>query len=74
MVNAFAHPCTSCNLAYLEDDRAATHVLVLDELDGVIPLLVGCLAEKLGKAGQGLILAVKEGALQIENYINVTHS
>ena len=54
-------------MAYLEDDLAAAHVLVLDELDGVVPLLVGRLAEKLGEAGQGLVLAVEEGALQVEN-------
>merc|ERR1719336_2549139 len=48
--------------AYLEDDLAAAHVLVLDELNGVVPLLVGRLAEKLGEAGQGLVLAVEEGA------------
>ena len=52
---------------YLEDDLAATHVLVLDKLDRVIPLLIGRLAEKLGEAGQGLVLTVKKGALEIEN-------
>ena len=48
---------------YLEDNLAPAHVLVLDELHGVVALLVGGLAEELGEAGQGLVLPVEEGAL-----------
>ena len=52
-------------LDVLEDHLAAAHVLVIDQLLGVLALLVGRFAEKLGKAWQGLIFAVKEGALKI---------
>ena len=51
-------------VAYLEDDLAPAHVLVLDELQRVVALLVGRLAEELGEAGHGLVLSVEEGALK----------
>ena len=51
-------------LTHLEDDLAPAHVLVLDELHGVVALLVGGLAEELGEAWQGLVLSVEEGALK----------
>jgi hypothetical protein len=47
----------------LEDDAAAASVLVLDELFGVLALLVGSLEEEFGKSGQGYVVAVKVGGL-----------
>jgi len=46
----------------LEDDTSAPHVLVLDELHGVIALLVGVLTEPLGEAVQGHVVAVEVGS------------
>jgi len=45
----------------LEDDASAPHVLVLDELLGVLTLLVRVLPEPLGEPVQGNVVAVKVG-------------
>ena len=50
-------------LRYLEDDPAPPGVLVLDELGGVLPLLVGVLLEHLGEAVQGDVVAGEVGVL-----------
>ncbi len=47
----------------LEQDPAAPHVLVLDQLLGVLPLLLGVLHEPLGEAEQGDVVALKVGTL-----------
>jgi hypothetical protein len=59
-------PLRLCRLVdVLEDDHPASHVLVLNELDGVVALLVGGSAEVLGKAWKSQVITVEECALKL---------
>ena len=48
----------------LKDDPSASHVLVLDEFEGVSSLLLRGLLEPLGESGQGNVVAIKVGCLK----------
>ncbi len=48
----------------LEDDPAASLVLVLDQVVGVLALLLGLLGKVLGKTVKGLVVAVEKGGLE----------
>ena len=50
-------------MSHLEDDPAASHVLVLDKARRVLPLLVRHLVEELGEAVQGDVVTVEVGGL-----------
>ena len=47
----------------LEDNTPTTHVLVVDEGQGVVALLAAALLEELGETGHGLVVPVEERGL-----------
>ena len=51
---------------YPEDNGSSPHVLVLDQLECMLPLLVGVLAEELGEAGEGDVVTAEVRGLQGE--------
>ncbi len=49
----------------LKNDPASTLVLVLDQVVGMLALLLGLLREEVGKSVQGLVVSVKESSLKM---------
>ena len=50
----------------LEDNASTAHVLVLDELHGMIALLFGVCLKPLGKSRKGNVVTVKVSSLKIK--------
>lgn len=48
----------------LEDHAASTLILILDQLHGVLTLLLGTLPEPLGEAMEGHVITVEKGGLK----------
>ena len=49
----------------LEDNASTSHVLVLDELHGMLTLLFGVCLKPLGKSRKGNVVTVKVSSLKI---------
>jgi hypothetical protein len=52
----------------LEDNTASTHVLVLDQLSGMLRFLLEQLMEKMGESRQSKIVSVEIGRLEKKKY------